>query len=194
MINQFCFVLPAGNSSSISTINWYDSHIMQSNIEIPVTLYPSRAKIVWLLLIGLLFVLAGIWMVHEGQWFGYVCAGFFGLGLPILALQLHPKAAYLRLTSEGFTFCTSFRAYTIRWTDVQKFAVNLLPLPAMTQMVAWNFSPHYPRYQASARARAISKSMSGYDGALPNTYGMKAQELAELMERLRQKYATTQNA
>ena len=52
-------------------------------------------------------------------------------------------------------------------------------------MVAWNFRPDYP---ATGHARAIFRSLSGYEAALPDTYGMKAQALASLMDSLRQEY------
>ena len=51
-----------------------------------------------------------------------------------------------------------------------------------------------PDYPATGRARAISKSLSGYEAALPDTYGMKPQELVELMESLRQRDVETRNA
>jgi hypothetical protein len=155
---------------------------MTSNIHIPATLFPSRKKAVVLFLISLLFVICGIWMIRQGQMMGYFCGGFFALGLPVFALQFHPKAAYLRLEPDGFTFCTLFRAHTVRWATVREFAVIQV---GPNRMVAWNFTPDYP---ASGSARSISKSLSGYEAALPDTYGLKPRELADLMESLRQSY------
>jgi hypothetical protein len=153
---------------------------MTSSIQIPATLRPSRKKAATLFLVSLLFVVGGIWMVRDGQMMGYLCGGFFALGLPIFALQFHPKAAYLRLEPDGFTFCSLFRAHTVRWAVVREFAVIGI---GPNRMVAWNFTSDYP---ATGSGRAISKSLSGYEAALPDTYGMKPQELVELMERLRQ--------
>lgn len=79
-------------------------HDMTPNIQIPVTLRPSRMKAAVLFLVSLLFVVGGIWMVNDGRMMGYVCGGFFALGLPVFALQFHPKAAFLRLEPDGFTF------------------------------------------------------------------------------------------
>jgi hypothetical protein len=161
---------------------------MTSSIQIPTTLRPSRKKAAMLFLVSLLFVVGGIWMVRDGQMMGYLCGGFFALGLPVFALQFHPKAAYLRLEPDSFTFCSLFRAHTVRWAIIREFAVICV---GPNRMVAWNFTPDYP---ASGSARAISKSLSGYEAALPDTYGMKPQELVELMEGLRQSYGKTRNA
>ncbi len=161
---------------------------MTSSIQIPAILRPSRTQAAVLFLVCLLFVLCGIWMIRDGKPMGYFCGGFFALGLPVFALQFHPKAAYLHLAADGFTFCSLFRAHTVRWEHVREFAVIYV---GPNRMVAWNFAPDYP---ATGRARAISKSLSGYEAALPDAYGMKPQELVELMESLRQRYVETRNA
>ena len=108
--------------------------------------------------------------------------------MPVFALQFHPKAAYLHLAPDAFTFCSLFRAHAVRWEHVREFAVIYV---GPNRMVAWNFRPDYP---ATGRARAISKSLSGYEAALPDTYGMKPQELVELMESIRQRYVETRYA
>jgi hypothetical protein len=161
---------------------------MTSGIQIPATLLPSRTKAAILLCVCLLFVLGGTWMVRDGQPMGYFCGGFFALGLPLFALQFHPKAAYLHLAPDGFTFCSLFRAHTVRWEHVREFAIIYA---GPNRMVAWNFSQGYSR---AGGARAISKSLCGYEAALPDTYGMKPQELVKLMEELRQRHVETQNA
>ena len=126
-------------------------------------------------------------MVHDGKKMGYFCGGFFALGLPVFALQFHPKAAYLKLAADGFTFCSLFRAHTVQWKHVREFAVIQISL---NKMVAWNFTPEYSQ---SERGRALSKSLSGYEAALPDTYGMKAEELVSLMSDLRNRFASTRN-
>jgi hypothetical protein len=156
--------------------------------DIPTTLRPSRTQAAVLFLLCLLFVIGGIWMVLDGKPMGYFCGGVFALGLPVFALQLHPKAAYLHLGPEAFTFCSLFRAHKVRWEHVREFAVIYVGL---NRMVAWNYVPEHP---AIGGARAISKSLCGYEAALPDTYGMKPQELVELMESMRQRYFETRNA
>jgi hypothetical protein len=108
--------------------------------------------------------------------------------LPVFALQFHPRAAYLRLEPEGFTFCSLFRSHTVRWKDVGEFAVITV---GQNQMIAWNYTPDY---SATGRAGAISKSFFGYEAAMSDTYGMKPQALVDLLESIRQRNVGTWNA
>ncbi len=65
----------------------------------------------------------------------------------------------------------------------------MIVLPTATvskhRMVAWNFVSGHPR---TGRARAISQAVSGYEAALPDTYGLKPAALAGLMNTLLQRY------
>ena len=152
------------------------------NLQIPATLRPSRLKWASLFLLCSVFVLGGIWMVREGESSGYFVAGFFAIGLPVAVIQLLPGAAYLHLTADGFTFCSLFRAQTFRWADVTEFAIIRVHI----WMIAWNFTTDY---RSSPRARGLSKTVCGYEAALPDTYGMKPLELLALMESLRQRFS-----
>lgn len=160
---------------------------MNPSITIPVTLRPSRVKTALLFLVCAAFVVGGVLMVRDGKTMGYFCGGFFALGLPVFGLQFHPKAAYLHLATDGFTFCSLFRSHFVQWAHVQEFAVIHV---GANRMVAWNFTPALP---ALGRARGISKALSGYEAALPDTYGMKAHELADVLNGLLHQYANTRN-
>jgi hypothetical protein len=136
---------------------------LTSTIQLPITLYPSRWQAVVLLGICSLFVFIGILTVRKGETMGYYAGGFFALGLPIFALQFHPKAFYLHLTPDGFTFCNLFRACTVRWAHVAKFGVTSMGGSAT---VGWNFTlEHQPKGLAGDLARCGL----GYEGALPDT-------------------------
>lgn len=154
---------------------------MESDLKIPITLRPSRLKLLLLLAVSSLFVIGGCWMVHDGLWFGYPVASFFALCSACFVVSFHPRASYLHLTPEGFTYCSLFRAHNVKWVDVREFGVISV---ADRQMVAWNFTSGYT---ASASGRSLSKSLSGYEAALPNTYGLKPHDLAQLMETLRER-------
>lgn len=167
---------------------------MQAGFELPVTLRPSRLRTGSLLLVSTLFVVTGIWMVFDGGMAGYTVDGipvywvgwasiiFFGMGVVVFLLQFLPGAAYLRLTPEGFTYCSSFRVHATRWEDVQEFGVMQMH---HTRMVGWNYAPGY---QAKARMRGVAKALGGYEACLPDTYGMKVEQLAEALEMLRCQY------
>jgi hypothetical protein len=139
--------------------------------------HPGRRKTTLMLLLSIGFVAIGVFMGLSGQFMGWLCAGFFGLAVPVFAFQFHPKSAYLRLTAEGFTYCSLFRAHTTPWVDVQEFGMTYLGTGPILY-VAWDF---VPEYSGSGKARRVSKALCGYEAALPDTYGMSADELARIM-------------
>ena len=149
---------------------------------LPLTLRPTRLRTALLLLGSLGFTALGVFMARDGEWLGYLVGGLFALGLPVFAVQLHPRAAYLLLNEEGFTYCSLFRVQNVRWADVQGFGVIAVN---SFRMVAWNFVPGHPR---TGQARRLSQAVSGYEAALPDTYGLKPKELANLLDGLRQRW------
>jgi hypothetical protein len=49
----------------------------------------------------------------------------------------------------------------------------------------------FPRIQQSQRLRRVNTALAGTEAALPDTYGMSAEELADMMKRLLAMYANT---
>ena len=154
---------------------------MHPLISIPATLYPNRVRTVLLLLGSAVLVVGSALIVRHGDATGYFCGGFFVLCMLVFGLQLHPRATYLHLTTEGFTYGSLFRAYSVRWTDVREFGVIVIHRRGL---VAWNFVPGNER---AGKMRRFNQAFSGYEAALPNTYGIKAQELADGLNHLLQR-------
>jgi hypothetical protein len=146
------------------------------SLALPFTLYTKKTKMILLLLVCSAFTAGGIWMVLEGQKMGWFCGGFFALGIPIFLIQMHPRASYLTVSNEGIEFSSLFRKTRIPWSDLVSFGTYTLR-PGGT-FVGFDFSP---RSQVSPKMRAASKAMAGFEGGLPDTYGMKADELALLL-------------
>ena len=151
--------------------------------SLPLRLRPSRAKLLLWLAFCIGFVAIGILMVRDGQAMGWFCGGAFAFGALVFGIRLHPQAAYLHFTSESCTFCSLFRAHFVAWVHVREFAVIGV---GPRRMVAWNFIPDHP---ATGRARGLSKVISGYEAALPDTYGLAPTALAELLDGRRWQYA-----
>jgi hypothetical protein len=152
---------------------------MSESIE-SLTLRPRKLTLILLLLGGLMFVVAGIFMAREGNWMGYACIAFFGLVIPLSIIQMLPGSAYLKLDTEGFTIRHVFRTRFIPWSWVDEFLViNINPMSfAKMKRVGVNFL--HPEGQTSVY-REISKGLSGSEDMLPDTYGKKAEELAALL-------------
>jgi hypothetical protein len=152
------------------------------NVTLPAKFYPSRVKTIFLFLGSLMFVAGGVFIVVavKGQLLpglGSIC--FFGMCLAVSIAQFNPKAAYLLVEPDGFTFCAMFRPQKVFWRDVDHFEVTRIVL---NKMVVWNYpaenTPHM-------KGRAISKSIAGYEAGLPDTYGFKAEELCALLNEIK---------
>jgi hypothetical protein len=146
----------------------------------PTILRPSKVKLVLLLLACLVFVVIGIFMGRSGHWLNYFGAAFFALGIPVAVIQMLPNASYLEIASEGFTVSSLFRKHFVPWLTVDKFRIiDASPLPwSKTEMVGYDLL--HPNGQAS-RGQKFSKFVGGAEGALPDTYGKKAEDLLEIM-------------
>ena len=147
-------------------------------MEVPVTLRSSRKKALFYLIACLAFVAIALSM-DRSVW-GYAGIVFFSLCAIVFAIQLLPNSSYLRLTREGFTMCSLFRQHTIQWRHVGKFGVGRIWL---RKVVGWD-----PAHDISTVGIA-TKAISGYVSALPDTYGLRAEHLADLMNQLRDEYA-----
>jgi hypothetical protein len=134
-----------------------------------LVLHASQRKNVTLLAISALFVGGGYWMTTGGEDFwGWFSVVFFGLcGLAAVSALL--KRGSLRLTHEGFYVKHLGRgSFTSRWNECDRF--RTWSAAVGVSFVSFDWTP--------------ASSRSGF-GTLPDTYGMKATELARLMQRRR---------
>jgi hypothetical protein len=138
-------------------------------------LRPSFISTLGLLLVCTIFVVLGIWMSGEGQPMGWFVAGTFGVGVVIALVHLLPNASYLLLTEDGFETRTLYRSSSVAWDEIAFFATTTI---GHNKMVVFNYSDRFDR---SKRARRLARAIAGYEGALPDTYGMKADQLASLL-------------
>jgi hypothetical protein len=139
-------------------------------------LRPSKKGSLGLLLICSVFVAAGVWAASEGHIIGWFASCFFGLGVLVAIVQLLPNASYLLLTENGLEARTMYRSWSVSWKDIAFFTTA--SIGPMNRMVVFNFSDHYERAKITRR---FAGGIAGYEGALPDTYGMKADELADLL-------------
>ena len=164
------------------------AHPPTTTPALPLLLKPSRVKATGLLCLCLAFLALAVLMVRAGAAGGRLCLGIFGLGAIIAGVNLLPGAAYLHLAPEGFTFCSLFRAHHTAWAEVSAFGLATIPGRLHRQrLVGWNYQPGVP--SKGRVAAALSAQLSGYEAALPDTYGMKAEALAQLLEILRRLHA-----
>lgn len=147
---------------------------------LPFTVYPKKTTMLLLFVVCLAFVAIGILMIRDGEMMGWLCAGFFGLGIPVFLIQLYPKSSFLTVSAEGIEVCSLFRRHRLRWSDISQFGTYTIRQHGMsvTEMVGFNYSAEYQR---ASRTRAFSKALVGFEGGLPDTYGFRAEELAQIL-------------
>ena len=145
-------------------------------------LRPSRWKLLVMLATALGFVAIGVWIMPADDWSRWLVIGFFGLCAAVFIVQLAPGANYLKLDREGFTYATLFRPIRVAWHDVSPFSAGHIWLTRVVQ-----FDPAQSATDPNAKraVAALARGLTGASGALPNTYGMTADALAELMNRWR---------
>jgi len=114
-----------------------------------------------LILVGLGFTVTGIFMIREGERLdGLLVTVFFGLCLAAGLAQLWPGASYLKLTPKGFICRGLFRPWRlIPWESVNRFRAG----------------------DIGSGKTVVYDLLAGPRHGLPDTYGLKADELAELM-------------
>ncbi len=143
----------------------------------PVMLRPSRRKWLLVLLGGAIFTAGGIWMVQDSADGGWFVLTFFGLVTIAAAVMLLPGAGGLTLDAEGFGWTSLFRPHRTRWQDASDFAAARM---YQTQGVFYEDAAY-----KSTGLGQISRSIAGRSAGLPDTYGLSASSLADLMTRWR---------
>ncbi len=136
------------------------------------------------MVISLLFSGTGLYFILTDNapltlWLAFL---FFSICSIIFILQLVPGSSYLKINAEGIETVTLFRKSFIPWNAIKEMGVLRMN---MQTMIGINFSPKYIKAE---KGKMLSRNLSGWEGALPSTYGMKADKLVELL------YAYKKNA
>jgi hypothetical protein len=142
----------------------------------PVALSPSRKKWLLMLLISTVFTAGGIWMVAVAAPRGWLVLIFFAVCFAVSALMLLPGAGGLVLDGDGFQVTSLFRSHRSRWRYVSRFEPILV---SRQRMVGFDDAT------ASRAISALNTAIAGHNAALPDTYGFYVDDLAELLQRWR---------
>jgi hypothetical protein len=152
----------------------------------PINLIPSRTKWCVVGLLGMLMAAASgfvTFISHSsldpqawiGMVFGIVGLAFFGGGTLISFVKLWPGANSLRLDEKGFEVVNFFRKKYYFWDQTSDFAVTSnSPISGFVI-----FRETMRRLGVSEKIRAAFAG--GRNCKLPDTYGLSAQNLAQLM-------------
>jgi hypothetical protein len=115
-----------------------------------------------------------------------VCLALSALGLLGTGMQLVPSLAFLRLTEEGFSYRFGRRRGSVEWSEVDRFDVRDAPgWYSRLKFVEWIYVRRYEELPSTEGRRY---TFGGGSGVLPDSYGMKTEELASLMNTLRHRF------
>ena len=158
---------------------------MTSNGDVlsPRVLYSSRRRTLGLLALSLVFAGAGVLMIGADADYGWLVAAFGLVGAAVFTvMSLRPNR--LELSGEGLTTVTLGRRWSVRWSECGEFRTSKVDYSvAGPSMVVFDCSaPGIRGHPLEAAAEALS----GANAALPETYGMPADELATLLNTYRE--------
>jgi hypothetical protein len=153
---------------------------------LPITLNPDPTRSVGLLIVSSLFVAAGIFLGPEDKLSRLFCVGFFGLCFLVALVRLLPRSSYLVLTRDGLTIVSLYRKSFVAWKSVRTFVAYQVQ---SNEMVGWTYLPG--REESTIAGRLGRLIGAGVEGALPDTYGMSADDLATLLNHYRETHAVS---
>lgn len=143
-------------------------------------LKPNRLSWLFTFLISVGFVCIAIWLgPNEDPMLFYGAGGFFLLCALISAPLMLGVGSRLILERNSFTCRTLFRSFTRRWRECSDFH----PVQAGTRSMV-GFTTQQDEL-AHPNLAAVNRAVQGASGALPETFGISAEELADLMNRFR---------
>lgn len=151
-------------------------------LPLSLTLVPSRWKTLGLIAGSFAFVAIGVWMISKGHLLGWLPAVFFGSCFVIGIVNLIPGCSSLKLTEDGFEVRSMFRSWSVSWRTISEIGVYSLYQNGaeIARMVGFNQTDEW---RSQSRMKALSKSLSGFERGIPDTYGLSAEALAELLAR-----------
>jgi hypothetical protein len=96
-----------------------------------------------------------------------------------------PGGAFLKLDQAGFTVCYWFKETRYRWGDIAAFKVithRYMGIIPYRRRIGLQYTESSGKRNLVVR---IAGALARFDQALPDTYGLKAKELAQLLDRWR---------
>lgn len=149
---------------------------------LPETLALKPARLKWLVIfvIAMGFVAIAVFLGDEMEPFArWGSGGFFAL-CALIALPLSiGVGSKLELNLEGFACTSLFKTFRRRWADCSEFTPVRIGPNMMIGFSSRQDEENHPR------GAALARGLTGTSGALPDTYGVSADELADVMNRFR---------
>ncbi len=145
-----------------------------------VTLRSRKLKYFIILFIILPFLIFGIVLILDGELLGWALVIFFGVLAFFDGIVLCSSYPYAVLTPEGYTVCGLLRSGSAKWTDFKDARAR------------WDYIGRVVmvKYSESCKSSTLGKAVRAisFDLAIiPETFGLKAEDFAELMNKMRER-------
>ncbi|MBI1358996.1 MAG: hypothetical protein GC155_01800 [Alphaproteobacteria bacterium] len=150
--------------------------------QLPDTLElrPSRLKWAAIFLVSAFFASVAVWLGQAAAPIArWSVAIFFTVCAFVSVVQMTGRGAGLTLDRNGFVCRSLFSSFRREWVECTGFAALGVGPRKMVGFTTVRDELLHPRLAAAARG------MTGTAGALPDTYGLSANDLADLMNRFR---------
>jgi hypothetical protein len=144
-----------------------------------VVLRPGFSRTRWVVGFAVFPAVLGLVMAHRGSGWAWLWLALAAGLIVFASWVLTAPRMRLRLSPSGFAYGTARRRYFFQWSDVAYFTVREF---ATYRHVFFVFAPGY---RGDERLRAINQDFGGFDRFLPDTYGMRAEALADVLEAWR---------
>jgi hypothetical protein len=144
--------------------------------------FPDRRRGWKLVAFSAAIAAAGMWFQSVGSPRGLLLLTLGVGGVTVFGLPLLPGSAHLKLDPQGFKLRVLYRSHLFRWPDIDRFEVKQV---GRTKLVVFKYAP---AYRGRRLRRMLSSGLSGWDGALPETYGMSAEDLEVKMSSWKERF------
>lgn len=143
--------------------------------NLPLILKPSKIKNIILILISIGFISLGISLLEKNMLIAVLNIVFFGICLIIFIINLLPNSSYLTIDEKGIEMKNLFRTTFIPWQAVSGFKTKFI---FVNKLVTFTIDEKFLE----------NSKMKGKTGAFPDTYGMSAKNLANLLNEYKAKF------
>ncbi|WP_445431720.1 STM3941 family protein [Chryseobacterium indoltheticum] len=143
--------------------------------NLPLILKPSKIKNIILILISVGFISLGITLLEKNLLIAVLNIVFFGICLIIFIINMIPNSSYLTIDEKGIEMKNLFRTTFIPWQAVSGFKTKFI---FVNKMVTFTIDEKLLK----------NSKMKGKTGAFPDTYGMSAKNLANLLNEYKAKF------
>ncbi|QDT09442.1 DUF2244 domain-containing protein [Planctomycetes bacterium K23_9] len=142
-----------------------------------MTLHPSPKKWAFVFGVGILFCCGGVLLViQQPGLMSWLVLAFFGLVAAVGLAMILSRRAHLTLHADRFEQSVLGRRFRYQWNEVSEFFVWK---HQYNSLVCFDVAK-----DKSVLGR-MNRGLSGASGSLSDTFGIDAEDLAELMNRFR---------